>query len=60
VYKFQTSRGPDRDAEGVEGEGNGGVPLPADWESGGKHRKLPQWGPGLCPGRKRVWESFSA
>ena len=34
MYKFQTSRGTDRDAEGVEEEGNGA-------------RKLPQRGPGL-------------
>jgi len=29
VYKFQTSRGPDQDAEGIEGgrEWGGGVPL---------------------------------
>ena len=31
MYKFQTSRGPDRDAEGIEGgrEWGGGVPLPS-------------------------------
>jgi len=36
VYKFQTSRGPDRDAEGVEGEGNGeGCPPPQPTKGSG-------------------------
>jgi len=52
VYKFQTSRGPDRDAEGIKGEGNGegvspewgrSVPLPSRLGGLAKRHKLPQW-----------------
>ena len=40
-----------RDAEGVEGVGNGeGYP---PLHGSRERRKLPQWGPGLSPGRKR-------
>jgi len=64
VYKFQTCRGPDRDAEGVEGgrEWGGGVPLPSRLVGlgSGEHHKLPQWGPWRSPGRKRVLAYFRA
>ena len=52
MYKFQTSRGPDRDAEGIKGEGNGegvspewgrSVPLPSRLGGLAKRHKLPQW-----------------
>jgi len=50
-------------AEGAEietprGEGNGeqGCPLPSRLGGLGKRRKLPQWGPGQSPDRKRVFE----
>ena len=38
----------DQDAEGIDGEGNGGegVPLPSRLEGLGERRKLPQRGPG--------------
>jgi len=55
VYKFQTSRKLDRDAEGVEGargEGMGGVPLPSRLGDLGERRKLLQRGPGQSHGRK--------
>jgi len=44
----------DRDAEGVQGVGNGeGVPpSPADY---GERSKLPQRGPGQSPGEKRFY-----
>ena len=51
----------DRDAEGVEGVGNGagewggGIPLPSRLGSLGERRELPQRGPGQSPGRKRIW-----
>jgi len=63
MYKFQTSRGPDRDAEGVKGgrEWRGGVhPLPSRLGGLGEHRKLPQQGPGWSAGRKRVLAYFRA
>ena len=67
MYKFQTSRGPDnlwrrdREAEGIEGEGNGeGVPPPQPTRGLGEHRKLPQLGPERSPGRKRVLVYFTA
>ena len=46
----------DRDAEGVEGKGNGEEvsPFPADWIWGASY-KLPHRGPGRSPGRKRVF-----
>ena len=53
MYKFQTSRGPDRDAEGVEGEGS--VPFPSRLEGLGEHCKLPQWDPGTAPAENEFW-----
>ena len=44
----------DRDAEGVEGEWGGAVPLPSRLGDLGERRKLPQRGPGRGPGQKRV------
>ena len=44
---------PSRDAEGVEGVGNGEVvPLPSRLGGLGERRELPQRGPGRSPGRK--------
>jgi len=46
VYKFQTSRGTDQDAEGIEGgmEWGGGVLLPSRLGGSGERRKLSQQG----------------
>jgi len=44
-----------RDAEGIEGDGEGGFPLPSWLRGLGEHRKLPQWGQGWIPVRKRIW-----
>jgi len=56
VYKFQTSRGPDRDAKGIKGEGNReGDPLPSRLGGLREQRKLPQRGPGQSPGRNEFW-----
>jgi len=71
VYKFQAGWGPDRDAEGIEGERNGegieggrewrgGVPLPSRLRWLGERRKLPQRVLGWSPGRKRVLAYFRA
>ena len=58
-------RGPDqprrlrrrvRDAEGVER--GGGIPFPSRLGGLGERRKLPQWGPGRSPGRKRILVHF--
>jgi len=53
VYKFQTSQGPDGDAEGVEREGNvEGCPHPQLTRGLRECRKLPQRGPGHSPSGK--------
>jgi len=44
-----------RDAEGVEGLRNGeGVSPPQPTRRFGERRELPQLGPGLSPGQKRI------
>jgi len=40
VYKFQTNRGPDRDAAGVLGEGNGEGVSPSRLGDLGEHRSV--------------------
>jgi len=57
VYKFQTSRGPDRDAEDVNGgrEWGGGVPLPSRLRGLGERCKLPSRVWGRAPAENEFW-----
>jgi len=55
VYKFQTTRGPDRDAEGVKREREWCVLLPSQLGGQGERRKLPQQGPGRAPAENKLW-----
>jgi len=44
-----------RDSEARRAEGRGPKPPPHQLEGLGERCKLPQWGPGRSPGRKRFW-----